>query len=280
MKTRHLLAAASALVLAGWFPGQTAAQDCVSAFDMEHCPLGSATLDVTPDGQGLEVTGLGPDGESGVSSHFEPTTFWSARTLFIGDSSEAPSVHLASISGGAATSHLSLESDGEAYYLSASFTGQAQDSTYSMLVYLDGVLQGGVGGVSSNLGSVAGKSQAAPSGSAFSKAHQSLCSDCQPDLTAAIAALDARMVAWLAWIDSFRWGFGIRNDGGCSWSTSLPAAASVTLPNGSEFVGDEIRLVEEVQGSGHYPYLGFESIEGRTSAEGLRIVDESTGGLE
>ena len=279
MNRPKFLALASALLLAFTLTGPAMAQPCVPFFDMLHCPLGSADLGVSRDGQSLEASGLGPQGEDGVASHFEPSTFWNGQTRFLGEPNGAPSVHLSAVSGGTVTSQMSLDTDGDVYYLNASFTGQAENSTYSMLVYREGVLQGAAGGIPSASSAASAKARTAPAAGPFSSAPQTLCSDCQPDLSAIIAALDAAMLEWLAWIDSFGWGFGIQNNGGCTWGASLPAAARVTLPDGNEYIGDEIRLVEEVPASGHYPYVSFESIETRTSAESVSFIEQSTIGL-
>ena len=54
--------------------------------------------------------------------------------------------------------------------------------------------------------------------------------------------------------------------------------ATFTLPDGNRVVGDEVRFEEDVQGPSHYPYLGFEAIATRSTADSFTVVNEMAEG--
>ncbi|MEM8932804.1 MAG: hypothetical protein AAGE94_16590 [Acidobacteriota bacterium] len=236
------------------------AQPCVQYQGIDHCPVGNASLQLSSDG--LAVQNLG--GSSGVSSRFSPTIHWNAEMQFAPGTPH--NTVLSSISGGETTSRLLIEPDGGGFHARATFTGASEQPTYSILVYNNGVLQGAVGGVDAG---------------AATKARQRLgrAVPTKPG-QASDAEDDVRMVLY---IDGIRMGyidvdiifhFFISPMGGCNWGMSMAQAVAIQMPDGNQVLGDEIRFAEDVDGPGHYPYLGFESIDTVTTASSLLIRNE------
>lgn len=240
-------ALASTLLLAG----PAVAQNCVSFQGIDHCPVGDASLSLTADGLAVQNHG----GNSGVSARFAPTVLWEGRMQF---PQGEHSMDMASISGGETTSRLLIEPNGDSYSLRAVFTGASEQPTYSVLVYNDGILQGAIGGLDGSAPTKAAPTKRAPNVS-------NNLIDIEPvDL----------LPDWWWWWPWF-WGhFSIAPAGGCNWGLGLAADVAVNLPDGQRLIGDEIRFTEDVAEAGHYPYLGFESIETRSTASGFLVTDE------
>ncbi|MEM8932803.1 MAG: hypothetical protein AAGE94_16585, partial [Acidobacteriota bacterium] len=185
----------------------------------------------------------------GVRSTFDPTTLWHADVTF--PESEVEHTTLSSISGGESTSRLVFEPEGEAHRVSATFTGSSATPTYSVMVYDDGVLQAAAGGLYGGEGEP-GAFRTGPN---------------------KIRIVIGSVVVW----DSNRRRrnrFSIAPPGGCNWGVSYDQAVSVQMPDGSMVQGDEILFAEDVDGPGHYPYLGFEAIETVTSVSSFTIRGE------
>jgi len=269
MKT--ILATTCCLALLAGFAmaGPIQAQGCVDFQGIDHCPVGDAVVERTGTG-GISVSGLGPEGNDGVSSSFAPTTFWQARMDFPTGAIRNNRIHLSSISAGESTSELYLEPVDDQFQIRAEFTGDAANSTYSVLVYNQGVLQGALGSFSS----------------------QSVAPAAQSAATAVPGGLESfnDEVRITLYIDGIRIGtfdvdwiifhFGIANTGGCGWGMNLGQSVAVSLPDGNQVMGDEIRFQEDVNGPGHYPYLGFESIETRTTMRSFTVTEEIAEGTE
>jgi len=248
----------AALALAA--PAQ--AQDCVPFQGIDHCPVGYAVLSAGADG--LSVSGLGPDGQDGVVSRFDPTTFWIAQLALPAGAGANPASHFSSISAGKVTSELDIAPEDGRLHLEATFTGDAESSTYSVLIYNDGLLVGSLGGFSGEPGKnqLAGK---AAGGNRIS-AKIALYVD-------GIYMGQIEEPWWWPWVS-----FGISNNGGCNWGLQMARDATFTLPDGNRVVGDEVRFEEDVQGPSHYPYLGFEAIATRSTADSFTVVNEMAEG--
>jgi hypothetical protein len=63
--------------------------------------------------------------------------------------------------------------------------------------------------------------------------------------------------------------------GECEWDFVFGRAATILLPNGRQVTGTEVRLLEEVNPAGHYPYLSFDGLTLQTNARALTIFAES-----
>lgn len=235
------------------------AQDCVPYQGIDHCPVGLATL--TAEADGLTVSGVGPDGQDGVASRFASARVWNAQLELPAGPGTNQTTRFSAISGGEVTSELHIAPEDGRLRLEATFTGDAETSTYSVLIYDDGILQGSLGGFSGDASqsTVSSKASAADG----------------PTLATRIALyVDGFYMGqieepwWWPWIT-----FGIANDGGCNWGLQLTDRATFDLPNGEQVVGDEVRIMEDVRGPSHYPYLGFEAIETRTTAD-FTVLDE------
>lgn len=246
------------LVLAAPAP----AQECVPYQGIDHCPVGLAALSVGPDG--LTVSSPGGSGEDGVVSRFAPTTFWNAQFALPAGAGNNQATHFSSISAGEVTSELDIAPKNGRLQLEATFTGDSETSTYSVLIYDDGILKGSLGGFSGE------PDENKTSGKAAGGNR----------LTQRIALyIDGIYMGqieepwWWPWIT-----FGIANDGGCNWGIQLANDVTFSLPDGNRVVGDEVRFEEDVRGPSHYPYLGFEAIETRSTAESFRVVNEMAEG--
>jgi hypothetical protein len=268
---RKIVIAMGCLAFAAGFAwsAPATAQHCVPFQGIDHCPVGNAVLDLAPDGSSLSVSGLGLEGQDGFLSLFAGSTQWSADVEFSNPSNEPSTVTMTAHANGKATSHATVRPVEGGYLLQANFTGDVESSTYSALIYLDGVLQASVGGIrSSGTSTASGKLKAAAPTSGFEST------------SAAIAVYVDGMYwgeldldrNWWWWT----WGFGIMSNGGCTWGLHMAEPELFSLPDGSTAHGDEIVLIEEVRGGGHYPYVSFDSIQMTSSVEGLKVTGEIT----
>ncbi len=234
------------------------AQNCVPFQGIDHCPVGLATLSVGNDG--LTVSGLGAEGRDGVESRFDPTTFWNAQLALPAGAGTNEHSHFSSISAGKVTSELDIAPENGRLHLQATFTGDAATSTYSVLIYNDGILVGSLGGFSGDGGnsSVTGKT----TGGNRLATRIALYVD-------GIYMGQIEEPWWWPWVS-----FGIATNGGCNWGMQMPNPVTFALPNGKQVVGDEVRFEEDVKGPNHYPYLGFEAIATRSTANSFRVVNE------
>ncbi|MEM9597488.1 MAG: hypothetical protein AAGD06_24685 [Acidobacteriota bacterium] len=259
------------------------AQPCVDFQGIHHCPLGDAALELTPEGLGVVKMG-GVTGKPGVASHLPTgTTFWTAELAFDPHVGPGPWMLSSAIADGAAVARLRLDEVGPSYLQSVpgvingylvnlGFSVAASGSTYSVLVYDDGVLQGAVGGVPSD-----------------------------DHLLQTTMPTDGVPHPWDIII--FDWPgtgpflpgpgdedpfpgdddgptttFGIDlQSGGCFFSMSNTAGMHVQLPNGALVSADEIRFVEEV--SLHNVYPEFHGMETVIGGDGMTIVNEAVGGF-
>lgn len=257
MKTIATTLACSALLTGLVLAAPAQAQDCVPFQGIDHCPVGLAVL--TAGADGLTVSGPG-GGQDGVAARFAPTTFWTAQLELPAGPGNNQATHFSSISAGEVTSELHVTPEDGRLHLEATFTGDAETSTYSVLIYDDGILTGSLGGFSGDPGA-SGVSGKAAGGNR---------------LTTKIALyVDGFYMGeiedpwWWPWIS-----FGIANTGGCNWGMALDRDATFALPDGNRVVGDEVRFEEDVHGPGHYPYLGFEAIETRSTADSFTVLNE------
>lgn len=234
------------------------AQNCVAFQGIDHCPVGLAVL--SADADGLTVSGLGPDGQDGVESRFNPTTFWNAQLALPAGPNNNQATHFSSISAGKVTSELDIAPVNGRLHLEATFTGDAETSTYSVLIYNDGILVGSLGGFSGDPGqnSLSGKS----SGGNSLSTRIALYVD-----GIYMGQIDEPW--WWPWVS-----FGISNNGGCNWGMQMANDATFSLPDGNVVVGDEVRFEEDVKGPSHYPYLGFEAIATQSTANTFTVVNE------
>lgn len=252
------LALLAALVLAA----PATAQECVPYQGIDHCPVGLAVLSAGPDG--LTVTSPGGSGEDGVVSRFAPTTFWNARLAIPAGAGNNQATHFSSISAGEVTSELDITPENGRLHLEATFTGDAETSTYSVLIYDDGILVGSLGNFSGEgdgnqlSGKAAGKNRLAQKIALYIDG---------------IYMGQIEEPWWWPWVS-----FGISNGGGCIWGMQMAHDVTFSLPDGNHVVGDQVRFEEDVRGPSHYPYLGFEAIETRSTAESFRVVNEMAEG--
>lgn len=250
------LALAGALVLLAAAP-PAAAEDCVTFDGVEHCALGQSTLVLTPDG--LSVEGIGDAPENGVALAFADATSWRAEADARGNREGTARLRTAAIADGITTSTATFRQNQGRFELSATFTGAGEGSTYSALVFDDGVFQGGTGGL--------GNGQAA--------AYVAYNDPANPwDILPMDDWWD-----WPWWWPWGGWGFNIRAvDQACQWTVQFEEAVSLHLANGTRVMGDEIRLVEEVRESGGYVYLSFDGITVHGALDALTFTSESLAG--
>ena len=258
--TLACLALLAALVLSA--PAQAQAQDCVSFQGIDHCPVGLAVL--STDSNGLNVSSPSGDGQDGVVSRFAATTFWNAQLGLPGGAGNNPATHFSSISADKVTSELDITPENGRLHLQATFTGDSDSSTYSVLIYDHGILQGSLGGFSGDPANQ--KASATTAGGNHLSRRFALYVDGMY-----MGQFDN---SWL-WI----WlSFSISSNGGCNWGMILPQETTFSLPNGQQVTGDEVRFEEDVQGPSHYPYLGFEAIQTQSTAGSFTIANEMAEG--
>lgn len=221
-----------------------AAADCVKFQGLKHCALGTATLTLGgQEGEPLKVDVADPNGGDGVAIDLGgAATSWSA--VYNWRSEPGDSLVSTAIADGQAVSQSVVVETSRDFRIIASFTGSSSSSTYSAFVYRDGRLVGGVGGLTGVEPAILERLD--------------YC-DLYPD---------SRLCRW---IEDFR----NTSLGECEWAYRFGSDRGIQLPDGQRLVGDELRLLEELDPQGHYPYVSFDSMELTTSGDGLRIEAES-----
>jgi hypothetical protein len=226
---------ALALSLGGIQGAAVAAPTCLTFMGLQHCPVDGATLTIN-DGQ-LVVSGAG--GSGGVSIAIPGATAWR------GDSQIELASGIGDVLRSAAIAHDVVTSTTEALRgangtpLRATFTASSGTPMYTTLVYRDGQLQGSA----SNL----------PSGS--------------------VGAVLGFTLRWPAGEPEFE----IVAGGRCAWTyrTVQGADLEVKLPDGRTLIGDAVRLVEDVDPQGAYPYATFERLVFQGNIQHVRFSSES-----
>lgn len=230
-------------------------QECATFDGVEHCPLGTASL--TQSADGLTVDGFGESDENGVALSFADATSWRSQVDARGNGEGTASLRTAAIADGVTSSTATFEQNDGLLELSATFTGSGDDSTYSAMVYNDGVFQGGVGGLNNNQRAM------------------------YVDINDPLNPWDEPDPFWdwpwrWPWIG---WGFDIlATNQACQWAIDFDTAVNFHLSDGTQVMGDEVRLVEEVDPDGGYVYLSFDGITAQGDLGSFTFTSESLAG--
>ncbi|MEO1367446.1 MAG: hypothetical protein AAFX50_09730 [Acidobacteriota bacterium] len=249
---KTLLLGAAALVLAS---SSSASTQCVRFDGIDHCAIGSAQLQLAGDGQFLAVRKLGRAGDDGVSSHFKGATTWRAdMTMAGGDLGDVASFN--AISNGFLTASARLTLEPEGLVARASFTGADRPSAYTLEVLRDGVVVAAFPGQTTASSVVLGP--------------------VDPNFPP-ISPIPFPIPSPWPWPWPPRPTFELLATGNCAWGFQFDTDVTVQ-PAGrarAAVKGDEIRMVENLPGPGHYPYADFDTIETRTNGGILVITGES-----
>lgn len=243
MKTpsRHKLLMCALLLGALLSTSTASAQgNCELAFNIVHCPIGQANLQVAPDGSQLLVTGLGSAGNDGVSSEFDTAVHWRAQMSVEEPASELTfRAHL----DGSTTASASFQTEGNTneVELRTSFTGATGPHTYRAIILDDGQQVADFGGLDETSSIIIGRIP--------------------------VPVPIPRPGPW-PWPD-----FKRLSSGACAWQFSYSGGVTFTTSNGDQAVGDTVRLVEDVD-KGHYLYAGFTAITTQSDASSLTITNE------
>ncbi|MEM1207349.1 MAG: hypothetical protein AAGN66_29210 [Acidobacteriota bacterium] len=266
----------AAVLAAALITVPTQAEQCVDFQGIEHCPLGEASLELSPEGlEWIKIGGAGT--KPGVASHLPAgTTFWAAELAFDPHAGPGPWMLSSAIADGAAVARLRLDEVDDSYLqgvpgvingyvVSLGFSGAASGSTYSVLVYSGGVLQGAVGGLASD----------------DQLLQTTLPTDDVPN------PWDIIIFDWPGpgpflpgpgGNDGPIMTFGIDlQSGACFFSASNAAGMHVQLPTGALVPADEIRFVEEVSLNNVYP--DFHGMELMLGGDRMTIASEISNGI-
>ena len=209
-------------------PAAFAQGECGELDGIEHCALGEALLKC---GGGLcIIDNLDGRSDAGVQATFSEGLNWSSDLAITESKEDDTSVTALAHSEGGVASTMTVRRDAKgSLALSSTFTGGAEERTYSVTVLNNGVFQGGQGGVGDG---------------------------------AEYIFIDPRWDEdFIMWLISLM-GFTQRiHDGGCGWIIDLEETRELRLANGEVLVGDQIQLMEEVRDGGHYAYTGFDGID-------------------
>jgi hypothetical protein len=238
-------ASCGALALAFLLPGTGAAsaQSSPVVFQgLVHTAVGDATLAIDSAGA-LRVRTSDPWGGDGFAVDLGGrATSWSATYALRGKAPALPALTLTAIADGERISNGFLRPGGDHFTLSARFTGSTAP-TYSALVYNGGRLVGSLGSL--------------------------------PPSAAILIPREWCEIFSLIFSCNLTSNFHNNPNGGCQWDFDLGRVVAVELPNGVRVKGDEIRLVEEVNPSGHYPYVDFDAMVLQTSADEAIVRTET-----
>jgi hypothetical protein len=209
---------------------------------LEHRAVGGATVKLNAERDALDVNTFDLAGGDGVAVALGEATSWTARLRAAGSSPLSLSWH--AMADGRRISSASMRQVGDRFEVRALFTG-ATKSTYNAAVYKDGRLVGAVGGVPST---------------AHIIVPESFC-----EVFGSIGFIACDIVS----------NFHNGPNGDCGFGFMFPGEVTIRLPNGVRLAGNELRLVEEVDPAGHYPYLSFDAMVMQTTARTLTLFSES-----
>jgi hypothetical protein len=212
---------------------------------LTHTPVGSATLRLDTSRHTLDVLTADPDGGDGVAVDTGQATNWTASQRVSIDPSRPLGMTWTAIADGQAISTARLRQSGDRFALSARFTGATgSTSTYAIHVYDNGRLVGSLGGV--------------------------------PPTAQIFVPISSCSLVEIFHCD-FVTKFLNDVDLNCGWELAFASAAPMTieLPNGVRVKGNEVLLLEEGRGAGHYPYLAFDGLMLQTNASTLTLFSES-----
>lgn len=233
---------------------QAAGDACVTFQGNTHCPLGAATL-FKNGNQSLRVGNMFAAGDDGVAIHLPEVTEFSARAM-VKPAPDGLHIVARSISEGVSTSSMTTQQTDDGYAVSATFTGDATTGTYNVNLYNNDVLVQSLDAVMSGE-------------TGFTWNH----TNCAPGSVNYPMCLSVV----ISNTSGFRVVQGGADAGACVWTVGGPESADmlVQLPNGEVVIADRIDLVEQVDGSGSYPYLTFDRIDYTASGGPITITRET-----
>lgn len=196
---------------------------CVGFEDLRHCPIGPATLELTPAGDRLLVLNPDENSDAGVSIQLPLVRRWTGRMYLAPAGSGAGEgvLRAVSLSDESMSSRMEAKRTDDGFVVSAGFTGSLDQPTYRAAVYRDGVLQG----------------------------YGDSVADDSPGVTVSGV------------LEEFDMDFYVVASGACSWGVRFAEGArTMRLAGGQVVTGDELRLVEEVKPAGRYPYTTFDHV--------------------
>ena len=223
--------------------------DCTEFRGHKHCPLGDAKLDPRDDSV-LNVTGLNDPNKDGVAILLPQVTSF-APDGRIDAGAAGSTVNASAYSAGRPVSTMGITRTGDAYAVSANFTGTIATGKYNVNLYNNNQLVVTIPHV--------------PSGT------QILFPYWRP--------------SWWFWYCWCWWWYPphFRVDplnGACIWTIPLPEGEELRALNerGEPLMANRIELVEDVNGGGSYPYMAFDRIDYSTAASWMLLGDENTQG--
>lgn len=194
---------------------------CLTFAGLQHCPVGGATLQLPPGGDRIEVNNPNQAIGAGVAIALPDATSWRGTLLPLFSAGTTPVLQSSALSDGVVTSRSEARKIGTKVAFSASFTGSVQDRKFTAHVYRGGVLVGSVPHIPSDT----------------------------PGGWAASTILVQMLIE-----------FVVAPAGQCEWLYSFTSDQNIQLPDGRVLIGNELRLVEEVNPSGGYAYTSFDGL--------------------
>lgn len=223
---------------------------CVDFQGISNCGLGAAALTPTRDGL-LDVTGLRTAGRDGVAFQLPDVTSFDVTGTR--QHSDAASLITRAVSDGKVTSTMTVRNTSDGFTISGTFTGNS-NATYNAELYSRGERVGTVAGIKSGDGLHAAWIDTARA---------------RPRITIRIR------IGFVVITISFAHAFTeAPTEGACVWDYGLPedTQATTKLADGTPVTFDRVRLVENVDPAGSYPYLSFDRID-YTSSDGGFLID-------
>ncbi len=229
------------------------AQGCTEYQDLEHCPLGGASVALGRDG--LDVTSLRKPGRDGVAILLPESTEFEATGTRVASSDSA--MIWKAVSAGAVTSTMTVQNTDDGFTVSGEFTGN-NPSTYNAILYRAGAVVGTVAGMKSGVDKL--------------KARW----DNRFRITIRIRIGFKTITIVITWGQQLIAAEGTA--GACVWDMPLEEGqeAVTTLPDGKEVTFDRVQLVENVLKGGSYPYMTFDRLDYTSNDESLTIDSERT----
>lgn len=232
-RTRWLGVGVLAAASIAWFANTRAAQaapKCVSFDGLRHCPVAGAVLELSSQGE-LTVHNQESQPTAGVSIAMPDVRSWEGEMTMALAAGVSKVFRADSTSDGVVTSRAQVKRSGKDLLFTSAFTGSVEQRAYRVDVLLDGVQLASVTDV--------------PSGLDVAK---STSVTGWPEVSASRSY-------------NYNSEFIIMPNGACQWAFRFDADAHpVTLPDGRKVMGNEIRMTEQVNPAGAYPYTTFDGL--------------------
>jgi hypothetical protein len=236
--------------------GAEVGAECTDFQGHLHCPLGGARLENR--GDELRATEL-KSAEDGVAILLPEVTEFISDGRFEGQGSV---MFARSINEGVSTSTMTLQRSDAGYLVSASFTGNGDESKYDLNLYRRGELVGRIRDLGPDVNTPVERYNCIPGP----------WPNCRPPTPPHFRVVQRRTTPGDR-VHAAPLGDPSGEPGACVWTQPIDEVL-VTLEDGQQVIADRLELVEIVPAAGSYAYFTFNRIDYTSDGGGLVLTKE------